>query len=80
MIKKKSLLNYCGLLGVAAFLSYTAAVVFSPIALDMMMVGAIGMNIVPKDYFGIVERFSVFAATGFQAVLGIYLYRMELNN
>ena len=61
-------------------MSYTAAVVFSPIALDMMMVGAIGMNIVPKDYFGIVERFSVFAATGFQAVLGIYLYRMELNN
>lgn len=32
MIKEKSLLNYCGLLGVAAFLSYTAAVVFSPIA------------------------------------------------
>ena len=59
-------MNYCGLLGVAAFLSYTAAVVFSPIALDMMMVGAIGMNIVPKDYFGIVERFSVFAATGFR--------------
>ena len=32
MMKKKSLLNYCGLLGVAAFLSYTAAVVFSPLA------------------------------------------------
>lgn len=32
MIKKKSLLNYCGLLGVAAFLSYTAAVVFSTLA------------------------------------------------
>lgn len=32
MIKKKSLLNYCGLLGVVAFLSYTAAVVFSPLA------------------------------------------------
>ena len=170
MIKEKSLLNYCGLLGVAAFLSYTAAVMFSPpaysgydwmtqavsdlsasnapslrlwnqlsslynvctlvcammvcvgiqdkmhifstvivvllsivslaliiiagakdkssrsygifaaIALGMMMVGAMGMNIVPKDYFGIVERCSVFAATGFQAVLGIYLYRMELNN
>ena len=27
---KKSLLNYCGLLGIVAFLSYTAAVVFSP--------------------------------------------------
>ena len=24
----------------------------------------IGMNIVPKDYFGLVERFSVFAMTG----------------
>ena len=32
MIKKKSLLNYCGLLGVAAFLPYTAAVVYSPLA------------------------------------------------
>ena len=32
MIKEMSLLKYCGLLGVAAFLSYTAAVVFSPLA------------------------------------------------
>lgn len=54
--------------------------VFAGIALGMMMVGALGMNIVPKEYFGIVERFSVFAATGFQAVLGMHLYRMELNN
>lgn len=43
----------------------------------MMMIGAFGMNIVPKEYFGIVERFSVFAATGFQAVLGMHLYWME---
>ena len=54
--------------------------IFAGIALGMMMIGAFGMNIVPKEYFGIVERFSVFAATGFQAVLGMYLYRMELNN
>ena len=54
--------------------------IFAGIALGMMMVGALGMNIVPKEYFGIVERFSVFAATGFQAVLGIHLYKMELNN
>ena len=51
--------------------------IFAAIALSMMMVGAIGMNIVPKDYFGIVERFSVFAATGYNAVLGIELYRMK---
>ena len=51
--------------------------VFAGIALGMMMIGAFGMNIVPKEYFGIVERFSVFAATGFQAVLGMHLYWME---
>ena len=48
------------------------------IALAMMLVGALGMNMVPKEYFGIVERFSVFAATGFQAALGIHLYFMDL--
>ena len=51
--------------------------VFAGIALLMMMVGAMGMNIVPKEYFGVVERFSVFAATGYNAVLGIELYRTK---
>ena len=51
--------------------------IFAAIVLGMMMVGAMGMNIVPKDYFGIIERFSVFAATGYNAVLGIELYRMK---
>ena len=51
--------------------------IFAAIALGMMMVGAMGMNIVPKNYFGVVERFSVFAATGYNAVLGIELYRMK---
>lgn len=47
------------------------------IALGMMLVGALGMNMVPKAYFGVVERFSVFAATGFNAVLGIHFYLMD---
>ena len=47
--------------------------VFAAIALAMMFVGAIGMKAVPSEYFGITERFSVFAAVGFNAVLGIYL-------
>lgn len=51
--------------------------IFAAIALGMMMMGAMGMNIVPKDYFGIVERFSVFAVTGYNAVLGIELYQMN---
>jgi len=49
--------------------------VWAAIALGMMFVGAIGKGAVPTEYFGIVERFSVFAAVGFNAVLGIYLFR-----
>ena len=33
-----------------------------------------GTGIVPPEVFGIVERFSVFAAVGFNAVLGLYLF------
>ena len=43
-------------------------------ALAMMLVGAVGMKLVPAAYFGVVERFSVFAATGFNAALGIHLF------
>ena len=47
--------------------------IWASIALVMMFVGAIGKSAVSPDYFGIVERFSVFAAVGFNAVLGMYL-------
>ena len=40
----------------------------------MMLVGAVGTKAVPPEYFGIVERFSVFAAAGFTAVLGLFLF------
>ena len=45
--------------------------IWAAAALIMMMIGAIGQGAVPAQYFGIVERFSVFAAVGFNAVLGI---------
>lgn len=45
------------------------------IALGLMLAGAMGVNVAPEAYFGIPERFSVFAATGFNAVLGWYLFR-----
>ena len=48
--------------------------IWAAVALLMMMVGAIGQGAVPPEYFGIVERFSVFAAVGFIAVCGIYLF------
>ena len=49
------------------------------VALVMMLVGALGMKIVPPQYFGVVERFSVFAATGFNAALGIHLFCMNTD-
>lgn len=48
--------------------------IFATIALIIMLIGAIGTNAVPKEYFGIFERFSTFAAVGFTAVLGIFLF------
>ena len=54
--------------------------VCAAIAIGMMLVGAIGMNIVPPAYFGVVERFSVFAATGFNAALGIHLHCEKPRN
>ena len=47
---------------------------YATIALAMMMIGSIGTGIAPPEFFGIVERFSVFAAVGFNAVLGLYLF------
>lgn len=53
---------------------YRSYGICAAVALGMMFVGAIGINVVPKAYFGVVERFSVFAATGFNAALGIHLF------
>lgn len=56
--------------------------IWAIIALMMMLVGAVGQQAVPPAYFGAVERFSVFAAVGFNAVLGVYLFTdtFEINN
>ena len=51
--------------------------VCAAVALAMMLVGAVGMKLVPAAYFGVVEHFSVFAATGFNAALGIHLFCMK---
>ena len=49
--------------------------IWAIVALAMMFIGAIGTKAAPPEYFGIVERFSVFAAVGFNAVLGYYLFK-----
>ena len=43
-------------------------------ALLLMLTGALGMKLVPAGFFGVVERFSVFAVTGFNAALGVHLF------
>jgi hypothetical membrane protein len=53
---------------------YRSLAVFAAAALSLMFIGAVGTGIVPHKYFGIAERFSVFAAVGFNAVLGMYLF------
>ena len=49
--------------------------VWAAAMLVLMLLGAIGTSVLPAAYFGIPERFSVFAPTIFNAVLGIYLFR-----
>ena len=49
--------------------------IMAAIALAMMFIGAIGTNLVPQAYFGIVERCSVFAAVGFNGILGLLMFR-----
>ncbi|MGG5372102.1 DUF998 domain-containing protein [Enterococcus sp. AZ196] len=53
---------------------YRSLAVWGAIALFFMIAGSIGVNAAPSQYFGIPERFSVFAAMGFNAVLGVYLF------
>ena len=53
---------------------YRSLAVCATVCLGLMFLGPVGMVAVPKAYFGIFERFSVFAATGFTAVLGIFLF------
>ncbi len=48
--------------------------IWAAVALGLMLMGPIGMAVLPSKYFGIFERFSTFAAVGYNAVLGIYLF------
>lgn len=54
---------------------YKWLAIWAALALLLMFAGAIGVGVVPIEYFGIPERFSLFAATGFNAVLGVSLFR-----
>lgn len=42
------------------------------ISLILMFIGAIGSGIVPKEYFGVIERLSTYSAVVFTGILGVY--------
>ena len=59
---------------------YLSLAICATAALLLMFAGAIGTGAAPKGAFGIFERFSVFSAAGFNAVLGVYLFRGFSHN
>jgi len=53
---------------------YVSLALWATVALIMMMIGGIGTGVVPKEVFGVFQRFSNISATGFTALLGFYLF------
>lgn len=60
------------LIAVGAMKKYRLLGILAVIALVLMFVGAVGSGIVPKELFGIFERFSTCSAVAFTGILGIY--------
>ena len=48
--------------------------IWAAVFFAMMLIGPVGMQTLPPQYFGIAERFSIYSAIGFNAVLGLYLF------
>lgn len=48
--------------------------IWAAIFFAMMLIGPIGMQAFPPQYFGIAERLSIYSAIGFNAILGLYLF------
>ncbi len=52
--------------------AYQSLSLWAGITLLFMVAGPIGMAFVPIEYFGVVERFSVYSVVVFTAILGLY--------
>lgn len=63
------------IIGSYQYRQYRTLAKWAVVTLLLMIVGAVGVGIAPNEYFGIFERFSVFAVAGFNAVLGVYLFK-----
>ncbi|MBN2086685.1 MAG: DUF998 domain-containing protein [Anaerolineales bacterium] len=56
---------------------YRALGVMGLIALILMFVGSLGTGLAPKEYFGLMERFSTFSVVLYTAVVGIFGFRFQ---
>lgn len=63
------------IIGSYQYKQYKILAKWAAATLFLMIIGAVGVGIAPNEYFGIFERFSVFAVAGFNAVLGVYLFK-----
>jgi len=46
--------------------------IVATVVLVCMFIGGVGVNVVPLEYFGLMERFSLYGAVIFNAILGLY--------
>lgn len=51
-----------------------AIAILGLVALLLMFLGSIGTGVAPKEYFGVLERFSVFSVVIYTALLGLFGY------
>ena len=64
------------LIAVGSFKSkYKLLGIFAIISLVLMFIGAVGSANVPKDIFGVIERFSTYSAVIFTGILGIFGFK-----
>lgn len=50
--------------------------ILSVMSLVLMFIGAVGSANVPKEFFGVVERFSTYSAVVFTGILGAYGFKV----
>ena len=68
------------LIAVGSFRDHRKGLGFlSLVALACMFFGAVGSMNLPKEIFGIVERFSTYSAVVFTGILGVYWYRAKTH-
>ena len=53
---------------------YRSIAIFATLSLCGLIIGTIGLGLAPLGYGGLMERLSVFSASGFSFVLGFYVF------